>query len=105
MSVDLEGLARFLIAANKAGYASTETTVTDHADGSHRIIYETEGWRLDDNFFRGEPYGGREVISYDGRVEWMMLYYGWVGGARLTHKPRFKILRHPLEKGAPGGAP
>ena len=33
---------------------------------------------MHDNFFGGEPYGGRIVVLNYGKVEWMMVYYGWV---------------------------
>lgn len=33
---------------------------------------------MNDNFFGGEPYGGREVVFYEEKPVWMMVYYGWV---------------------------
>src|SRR5437867_3465931 len=98
MSIEREGLRRFLIAANMAGYAATGTVVRDEADGSHTITYEADGWRFEDNFFGGEPYGGREVVSRDGRVEWMMLYYGWVGSTSLSNNAVYRFLRHALKE-------
>src|SRR5256885_7645731 len=99
MSVDPDGIRRFLIDANHAGYASSDTRVSDEADGSHTIAYESGGWRFEDNFFGGEPYGGREVISCDGRVEWMMLYYGWIGPNHPSNNAVYKLLRHALKQG------
>jgi len=98
MSVDLDGLRRFLIAANQAGYASSETRVSDEADGSHTIVYQTDRWRFEDNFYGGEPYGGREVISCDGRVEWMMLYYGRIGATTRSNNDVYRFLRHALKQ-------
>lgn len=79
MAVDLEGLRQFLLEANKAGYASKDNSSwIKQPDGSTTIHYQSREWLFDDNFFGGEPYGGREVISYRGQVVWIMVYYGWV---------------------------
>jgi hypothetical protein len=94
--MDINRLGDFLVKANQAGYASNESVTTDDADGSHTIVFESGGWRFEDNFFGGEPYGGREVIAVDGRVEWMMLYYGWIGPTDLSNNDVYKFLRHAL---------
>jgi hypothetical protein len=103
-SMNLTNLSQFLVAANTAGYASAGTKVSDEDNGSHTILYEADGWRFEDNFFGGEPYGGREVISCDGRVEWMMLYYGWVGKTEVSNNDVYRFLRHALMR-VPEDAP
>ena len=78
--MDDEGLKKYLHSAAKHGYADkvnerrwakedNRSTTIRHADGP---------WSLDDNFFGGEPYGGREVVFFEGRPVWMMVYYGTV---------------------------
>ena len=99
--MDLQRLGAFLVAANQAGYASAESRVTDEVDGSHTIVFECDDWRLEDNFFGGEPYGGREIIAVDSRAEWMMLYYGWVGDTDLTNNAVYGFLRHALMRVPP----
>jgi len=95
-------LRSFLSSANGAGYAGGDArSWRREADGSTTIELTLDAWRLHDNFFGGEPYGGREVVFHDGRPVWLMAYYGSVtpgeepGGvyARLRHA----LLRAPNE--------
>ena len=74
-----EDLLQFLIASNKAGYAGGEEKQwINEPDGSTTIPYEQGEWRSHDNFFGGEPYGGRLVVFHENRPVWIMVYYGWV---------------------------
>jgi hypothetical protein len=50
---------------------------------------------LHDNFFGGEPYGGRMVVFDDGRPVWMMVYYGWVV-PELDANAVYGVLRRAL---------
>jgi uncharacterized protein DUF5680 len=100
-TMNQDRLREFLVEANRAGYASDQTTISNDPDGSHTIVFESDGWRFEDNFFGGEPYGGCEVIAVGGRVEWMMLYYGWVSGTDLTTDAVYKFLRTALMRVPP----
>ena len=52
---------------------------------------------MHDNFFGGEPYGGRIIVSHKNKPVWMMVYYGWV--ARNTKADLvYKVLRNALVK-------
>lgn len=74
-----ESLRQFLIESNKAGYAGGEGEKwIKEADGSTTIPFEKGAWKSHDNFFGGEPYGGREVVFYEHKPAWIMVYYGWV---------------------------
>jgi hypothetical protein len=53
--MNLDRLREFLVEANRAGYASDQTTFSNDPDGSHTIVFESDGWRFEDNFFGGEP--------------------------------------------------
>lgn len=77
MKEDLHG---YLLEVAKAGYANkdAERTWVKNPDGSTTIEHENNPWSMHDNFFGGEPYGGREVIFYEGKPFWMMVYYGEV---------------------------
>ncbi len=66
----------FLGFVAKSGYADAKAPITQLEDGSHDLVLEKDGFRFHDNWFGGEPYGGREVISKDGKAFWMMVYYG-----------------------------
>lgn len=77
--MNIERLRDFLIASNQAGYAGGEEKKwIKESDGSTTIPYEKGLWRSHDNFFGGEPYGGRTVVFHEGKPVWIMLYYGWV---------------------------
>ena len=77
--MDIEGLRQFLLESNRAGYAGgDEKKWIKEADGSTTIPFVKGKWRSHDNFFGGEPYGGRTVVFYEEKAVWMMVYYGWV---------------------------
>jgi len=91
-----EGLRQFLQKANKEGYGSGKT---DHwvkeKDGSTTIPFVSGDFRMHDNFFGGEPYGGREVIFFKGAAVWMMVYYGKVNAGEHFAK-LYKFLQKAL---------
>jgi hypothetical protein len=74
-----EALRQFVQQANKEGYGSGKT---DHwvkeKDGSTTIPFAFGDFRMSDNFFGGEPYGGREVVFFQNAPVWIMVYYGKV---------------------------
>ncbi|MFA5358558.1 MAG: DUF5680 domain-containing protein [Patescibacteria group bacterium] len=79
MAVDLVRLKSFLAEANLAGYATgAENSFIKETDGSKTIVFVDGDWGFNDNYFGGEPYGGREVVSYQGKPVFIMVYYGQV---------------------------
>ena len=77
--VNIAELGLFLIDSNKAGYAGGEEKKwIKEPDFSTTIPFEKKPWRSHDNFFGGEPYGGRTVVFYEEKPVWMMVYYGLV---------------------------
>lgn len=76
--MNIEEIKSFLIRANRNGYGNTSIKPVDETDGSHTIIYKEKDWLFHDNYFGGEPFGGREVISHNNKPVWMMVYYGFV---------------------------
>jgi len=99
-----ETLIQFLIDSNKAGYAGGEEKKwIKESDGSTTIPYEKGDWRSHDNFFGGEPYGGRIVVYYEKKSVWMMVYYGWVLTG-IAPDPIYAVLRNAL-KNMPDKAP
>lgn len=77
--MNTEALRTFLVKSNEAGYAGgDEKKWTREDDGSLTIVFEDGPWRSHDNFFGGEPYGGRTVVFHQGRPAWLLVYYGWV---------------------------
>lgn len=91
-----ESLRQFLIDSNKAGYATGEEKQwVKEADGSTTIPFEKNEWRSHDNFFGGEPYGGRVAVFHRNKALWIMVYYGWVVEG-VDINPVYKILRNAL---------
>jgi hypothetical protein len=74
-----EELRQFLFDSNQAGYGSgEEKRWIKELNGSTSISYKRDDWKSHDNFFGGEPYGGRIIVSYKNRPVWMMVYYGFI---------------------------
>lgn len=91
-----ELLRQFLVDSNKAGYAGGEEKKwIKESDGSTTIPFEKGDFRSHDNFFGGEPYGGRVVVFHENKSVWMMIYYGWVAEG-VTTDPVYAVLRNAL---------
>ncbi len=76
---DLNELCKFLVKAKKSTYAAGDDAkkiIND--DKSTTMLFEDGDWQYHDNYFGGEPYGGREVVFFKNAPIYMMVYYGWV---------------------------
>ncbi len=99
--MNLEQLRQFLIDANQAGYVTGEEKQwIKESDGSTTIPYKKGEFSSHDNFFGGEPYGGRLVVSHAGKAIWIMVYYGWVASG-IEPTMVYPILRNALKKMPP----
>ncbi len=75
----IQKIISFRQEAGKADYSSSDPkSWKKESDNSTTIIYKSGDWKSEDNFFGGEPYGGREVVFYKGKPVWIFVYYGWV---------------------------
>ncbi len=73
----LEDLQKFLVKAKTKGYASSgESGAVVENDMSKSTRFFEGSYSLHDNWFGGEPFGGREVVWKDEKPHWMMVYYG-----------------------------
>ncbi|MFM2340118.1 MAG: hypothetical protein RLZZ360_754 [Candidatus Parcubacteria bacterium] len=76
---DKLALKNFIFEASRATYASGDESIKKkQPDGSTTIEFQSGMYTFHDNYFGGEPYGGREVVFIDGKPIWMMVYYGLV---------------------------
>lgn len=92
-----DALRKFLVEANKAGYATGKyDRFVKEKDKSETIRYESGDFRSHDNFFGGEPYGGRYVVFYKGNPVWIMVYYGKVYESVKEFEPVYKFLQKAL---------
>lgn len=88
-------LKQFIFEASRATYASGDESLKQkEQDGSTTIAYSKGNLRMHDNYFGGEPYGGREVVFLDDKAVWMMVYYGLVHGG--TNKEVYGFLMESL---------
>lgn len=93
--MDFEEIRQFLVKANRNGYGNEQVKQINESDGSHTISFSEGNWLFHDNFFGGEPFGGREVISYKEKPVWMMVYYGNVAEMSLQ-KETYTFLKKAL---------
>lgn len=98
MALDLNEIKSFLMRANMP-HAEGTVEPTKEKDGSRTIEYADGDYRLHDNFFGGEPYGGRLVIFHKEEPVFMEVYYG------QTSKPADEVygflreaLKYPDDK-------
>ncbi len=78
-NINKEELKKFINEAGMATYASGDESIKEkQPDGSTTIKFENGNYKYHDNYFGGEPYGGREVVFYNNKPIWMMVYYGFV---------------------------
>lgn len=103
--MDEAALRSFLLEASRRGYAAGHGAVkVREADHSTTIVHEHGEWRFHDNYFGGEPYGGREVVFLGGRPVWMAVYYGWVEDANAAVETVYAFLQRALRE-APAESP
>ena len=88
---------QFLLYCGREGYAAAGDEVQKkEADGSTTIELVRGDFRFHDNYFGGEPYGGREVVFYQDKPVWMMVYYGLVLDGGNDVGPLYGFLRKAL---------
>ena len=99
-------LREFLLETHQQGYASErEDNKQRMKDGSTTIthISKDREWEMCDNYFGGNPFGGRKLIIHHYIPIWIMLYYGWVKQDQ-DHKEIYEFLRKALLQ-SPEGVP
>lgn len=90
-------LRAFLVRAKRATYASGEDAQkVIEPDKSTSLAYQDGKWKYHDNYFGGEPFGGREVVFYDGEPVYIMTYYGFVEEGALDLAPIYSFLQKSL---------
>lgn len=93
---DLNELKDFLTKANMP-HADGSADMKKESDGSRTIVFTDGDWVMHDNFFGGEPYGGRQVVFYKDQPAWMCVYYGWVDKDRSSADDIYDFLREALQ--------
>ena len=95
----IDNLRKFIIEANKSGYSTGDyDRIKIEKDKSNTIRIKSGDFESHDNFFGGEPYGGRYVVFYKGDPVWMMVYYGKIIESVKDFEPVYKFLQECLSK-------
>lgn len=95
--MDTKKLKAFILEASKNTYASEDPNIkAKQTDSSTTIIYEKDDWKYHDNYFGGEPFGGREVVFFKDKPVWMMVYYGSVVVDEIVPDELYKVLTKAL---------
>jgi hypothetical protein len=96
-----DDLKNFILEASRATYASGDMSLQEkQSNGSTTIRYENDAYKYHDNYFGGEPYGGREVIFHGDKPLWMMVYYGFVH-SDIDNKVVYPFLIEALSHSTP----
>jgi hypothetical protein len=83
--IDKKQLCKFLVEAKKSTYAAGENAKKIvEKDKSITIIFENGDFKYHDNYFGGEPFGGREVVFLQNNPIYIMTYYGSVKDSVLS---------------------
>lgn len=89
----LKELQEFLMKANMQ-HAFGKGEIVAEDDKSRTIEFTDGDYRMHDNFFGGEPYGGRLVIFYKDQPVFMEVYYGVTSN---TADEMYALLREALQ--------
>ena len=96
--VDKKELSKFLVESKRATYAagdSAQKVIND--DKSTTLVFENGDWKYHDNYFGGEPYGGREVVFFKKQPVYIMTYYGQVDDSVSDVNKVYGILMDALK--------
>lgn len=95
--INLDELCNFLVKAKKSTYASGDSSkIVIEDDSSKTLVFKDGEWRYHDNYFGGEPYGGREVVFFRNMPVYIMVYYGYVNDKTLDVQFIYNILQEAL---------
>jgi len=91
-------LCKFLVEAKKSTYAAGDSAqkITNY-DKSTTLVFEDGDWKYHDNYFGGEPYGGREVVFFKGSPIYIMTYYGRVDDSVSDINSVYWVLMNALK--------
>lgn len=95
-------LKKFLVDFAKNGYAAgNEKAWKKETNGSTSIKYKSGKWSVHDNFFGGEPFGGREIVFFEKNPIWIMVYYGLITPEEMDINHIYEFLRKALSHVSP----
>lgn len=96
--INKKKLCKFLVKAKKSTYAAgalAQKIINN--DKSTTLIFENGDWKYHDNYFGGEPYGGREVVFFKNQPVYIMTYYGQINNSISDVSKVYNILMDALK--------
>lgn len=93
---NLDELKQFIYHANMP-HATGSANTTEEIDGSRTITFTEGKWSMHDNFFGGEPYGGRQIVHYNNIPAWLTVYYGRIHDTARSPDEIYGFLREALQ--------
>lgn len=96
--MNLDNLRKFLVESKELGYSNEKAPTKKESDGSTSMYVDLGDWSSHDNFFGGEPYGGRLIVFYKKQPYWMMVYYGYVSDSWTDFGSVYGFLRKSLRE-------
>jgi len=95
--IDKKQLCKFLVQAKKSTYAAgDQIKKVIKKDKSTTLTFKQGDWEYHDNYFGGEPFGGREVVFFKSQPVYIMVYYGWVVESIKNFDKVYKMLQSAL---------
>ena len=96
--INKKELCKFLVRAKKSTYASGDLAKkVVNSDRSTTLVFESGDWKYQDNYFGGEPYGGREVVFFKGQPVYIMTYYGQIDNSVSDLNKIYGVLMSALK--------
>ena len=97
LKLKLALLRKFLVEAKINTYASGEAVEKIiEQDGSTTLVYKKNNITYKDNYFGGEPFGGKEVVLVNNKPIYLMTYFGKVFDDVKDVELVYRILQHAL---------
>jgi len=100
--INNEELRKFINIADKP-HADGTAEINREPDHSSTIVFDSGDWKMHDNFFGGEPYGGRQVVYYKDQPVWFCAYYGKITDSKLDVRLVYDFLRKSLRQAPVNG--
>lgn len=95
--IDKQRLCKFLVAAKQSTYAAGEKAKkVVESDTSTTLVFEDSDYKYHDNYFGGEPFGGREVVFLQNKPIYIMTYYGLVNESVSDFNSVYNVLQKAL---------
>ncbi|MCF7906538.1 DUF5680 domain-containing protein [Patescibacteria group bacterium] len=97
--INKKELCEFLVEAKKSTYASGDNTIKIIEENkSTTLVFEKGNFKYNDNYFGGEPFGGREVVFFNNEPVYIMTYYGFINESVSDFGSIYKILQKALSE-------